>query len=68
MDEADIAQILEERERAHALAGIVRFNPAIVPPEAQDCALCSDDIPAARLAAMPSARYCIECQEILDRR
>jgi RNA polymerase-binding transcription factor DksA len=68
VDEADAAQIIEERERATALADITRFNPAIVPPEARECTRCEDDIPAARLAARPTARYCTPCQAGLDRR
>lgn len=30
------------------------------------CELCGDDISDRRLLAIPSARYCIECQEMID--
>ena len=30
------------------------------------CELCGDDISGRRLLAIPSARYCIECQEMID--
>lgn len=31
------------------------------------CELCGEAIAERRLLAMPSARYCVECQEMLDR-
>ena len=30
------------------------------------CELCGDDIPDRRLLAIPSARLCVECQEMMD--
>ena len=30
------------------------------------CELCGEDIAERRLLAMPSARFCIECQEMID--
>ena len=31
------------------------------------CEMCGDEIAERRLLAIPSARFCIECQELLDR-
>ncbi len=31
------------------------------------CEMCGKEIPFARLKAMPTARYTVECQEVLDR-
>jgi len=31
------------------------------------CNSCSDEIPAARLKAVPWARYCIDCQELEEK-
>jgi DnaK suppressor protein len=30
------------------------------------CERCGDDIPTGRLEVLPFARYCVECQEIVD--
>ncbi|MEX2426534.1 MAG: TraR/DksA C4-type zinc finger protein [Thermomicrobiaceae bacterium] len=31
------------------------------------CECCGQPIPSGRLEALPFARYCVECQEIMDR-
>jgi len=31
------------------------------------CEECGEDIPIKRLAAVPSARYCVHCQDLIDR-
>ncbi|TVR72518.1 MAG: conjugal transfer protein TraR [Sphaerobacteraceae bacterium] len=31
------------------------------------CERCGNQIPSGRLEALPFARYCVDCQEILDR-
>jgi DnaK suppressor protein len=65
-DIADLAGELEELDRAAAIARLPRA-PDHVPDAGKmverDCSRCGDPIPAARLAIVPHARYCVECQE-----
>lgn len=69
MDIIDHASDLEERHRAAALAAH-RAARAPAPGTAADglCADCGDPIPAARLARVPGARRCVECQQREERR
>lgn len=67
LDVADTLSRLEGRER-HQLDEV---NAALGRLEAGTygvCERCSRPIPLARLRAMPSARYCVECQAIEERR
>lgn len=66
-DVADTLSRLEGRER-HQLdevtAALVRLDVGIY----GICETCARPIPLARLRAMPTARYCVECQAIEERR
>jgi RNA polymerase-binding protein DksA len=66
-DVADTLSRLEGRERRQ----LDEVNAALSRLEAGTygvCEQCSRPIPLARLRAMPSARYCVECQAIEERR
>jgi phage/conjugal plasmid C-4 type zinc finger TraR family protein len=69
-DSVDVAQDLEKRARQDALAAVLRKarSSAADPAVSRDCALCGDDIPAARLIAVPNARYCRNCQSRIEQR
>jgi DnaK suppressor protein len=67
LDVADTLSRLEGRERRQ----LDEVNAALGRLEAGTygvCEQCSRPIPLARLRAMPSARYCVECQAIEERR
>lgn len=64
-DEADLAQRLDERQRAAAIA-IVRAQTER--DGADDCEDCGAPIAPERRAALPSATRCIGCQERFERR
>jgi len=68
MDIADQAQSAEAAHRRAALsnAGIRRREPQSVEDGRIICADCGDPIPAARLAIMPYACRCVQCQEALE--
>jgi DnaK suppressor protein len=66
-DVADTLSRLEGRER-HQLDEV---NAALARLEAGTygvCERCSRPIPLARLRAIPTARYCLECQDLEERR
>lgn len=63
MDEADRAQVLEEGERAAAIARLRQATGA----GADVCLCCGEPIPAARRRALPSACLCLPCQEEFER-
>ena len=59
-DHFDRAAALELEQRTAALAAHTARQPA--EPGLIQCMDCGDEIPAARRAAMPTARRCIDCQ------
>jgi RNA polymerase-binding protein DksA len=66
-DVADTLSRLEGRERRQ----LDEVNAALSRLEAGIygvCERCARPIPLARLRAMPTARYCVECQELEERR
>lgn len=70
MDDADLAQINEERERSVALANLLAADPG-EPVESGGvrlCADCGDPISPQRLAAWPKAVRCTDCQGLFESR
>lgn len=69
MDEADQSQAAEELFLAEALAR--RATPEPVRPVFLEgvacCHECGEPIPPARLAAVPGAGLCVECQRAFER-
>jgi phage/conjugal plasmid C-4 type zinc finger TraR family protein len=63
-DEADLAQEVNERLLADALADHQRRQP--VGPGLTHCEDCDEEIPEARRQAVPGCRRCVSCQEILE--
>lgn len=57
-DLADLAQELEERERAEAIARRTRLDRM----GSSICHNCGDEIPEERRRAVPGATKCIWCQ------
>lgn len=57
---AQIAHV-EDSLAIQRLTRTVNANPTGV------CEECDEDIPAARLKAIPMAKCCVKCQEALDR-
>ncbi len=66
MDEADAAQVLEEGERAGALAAC-RARSARRGVATGACLQCGADI-RARRAVMPNATRCVACETERERR
>lgn len=66
-DDADAAQLLEERERAASIRRAT--TPDTRPRRFAEglCEGCADPIDPERLAANPKARRCITCQESFER-
>lgn len=65
MDVVDEAQQLELDRRADALAA--RRSKAPPLPASGICCDCGDPIEPSRLAALPFARRCIDCQTAAER-
>lgn len=70
MDEIDLIQDAE----AAAQEAMIRarrlqadLDAAAVAPTARECDGCGDDIPAARLAARPRTRLCVDCAADAER-
>jgi phage/conjugal plasmid C-4 type zinc finger TraR family protein len=63
-DAADRARFLEELDRSE---GLRRVRAAVSGGGADACEACGAEIPAARRAALPSARMCISCAERTER-
>ena len=66
-DVADTLSRLEGRERRQldeVTAALARLEAGTYGV----CERCARPIPLARLRAIPAARYCVECQEIEERR
>ncbi len=62
-DDADQAQAVEELERQAAIRRITAPSPP--PPKRLAegiCEVCAESIEDERLAALPTARVCVECQ------
>lgn len=68
-DDFDRASARETEERDAIIASRKRFPlPAMSPPcETVHCTDCGDEIPAARLVAVPAARRCTFCEEAAER-
>lgn len=67
-DEADHAQVYEERERMAAIEAAMhrtREDPLIV-NGVLVCRGCGDGLSAERLRARPDATRCVPCQEELE--
>ncbi len=64
MDEADEAQSIEALEREAAIRRVVQRHrePQVVRGGRVCCPDCGEEIPAARLAAVPDAVRCVDCQ------
>jgi phage/conjugal plasmid C-4 type zinc finger TraR family protein len=65
-DTVDVSQLLEERARAVALSRVrqeLRARPGVT-----ECTSCGDAISPARLAALPAAQRCTDCQSLLESR
>lgn len=76
-DTVDVSQLIEERDRAIALHRVRQQlyperpripGAANARPGATECASCGDPIGAARLAALPAATRCTDCQSSLEAR
>lgn len=67
-DECDMAQEAQERHMRALLAQAgTRPGPAQVREDGVAiCRECGDPIDARRLAALPDAAFCVECQAIHD--
>ncbi|MFC0695039.1 TraR/DksA C4-type zinc finger protein [Paraburkholderia humisilvae] len=70
MDVDDKATELEERFRAEAIAAATQPIPAQCAVSESHCQnkTCGEEIPQARRDAVPGCRFCIECQEQLEKR
>lgn len=66
MDEADYAQIEQERELRRLLATYTYAVPA--GESASHCLDCEGEIPEARRQAMPGCIRCVSCQNMYERR
>nr|VFK21756.1 MAG: transcriptional regulator, TraR/DksA family [Candidatus Kentron sp. LFY] len=67
-DKADRANDIAEVHLASHLY-LHRKRSAIAGTQAVPfCLECGEEIPEARRLAVPSARYCVDCQSILERR
>jgi phage/conjugal plasmid C-4 type zinc finger TraR family protein len=68
-DEADLAHDVEETLRTDALRyHAIRARPIEAPSLVRGrrvCKSCGDAIPAGRLAAVPTAVRCVECEQDL---
>ena len=71
MDDADrVNERLAEAQEWADSASRARWARMLAAPVvfSRACVECGSDIGAARLAAMPTARLCIDCQGDLERR
>ena len=70
-EESDISLAIERDElmRARQIRNI-QASLAVEPGlgEQRDCAICGDEIPPARIKALPSATRCVNCQQLAERR
>lgn len=66
MDEVDYAQERQELELRRLLSARVYALPK--GESARKCLECGEPIPEDRRQAMPGCRFCLSCQETLERR
>lgn len=59
----------EQQQIDDSLADALQFVRANLPQgeSAEECEECGEPIPEARRKAMPGVRFCVQCQEILDK-
>ena len=67
MDTMDIAQENQLGRNEALLRHRVRPPVTAAPPQPRDCADCDFPIPLARLAAVPYAECCVDCQADRER-
>lgn len=60
----ELADLRAEQERD---AGIAAASAALVGDGSDICVRCGEEIEPERLAALPSARRCVDCQSKLER-
>lgn len=68
-DDADMAQLVQEREVAAAISLVVHRREGEGPEYVDGVACCRDcgePIPKKRLAAMPGVSRCVDCQQAAD--
>lgn len=64
----DHASGIETQFTKMALANqLERAKQAAAQESEEFCLECGEEIPEARRNAVPGCKYCIECQEIIDR-
>ncbi len=63
----DIADMAEDRIEALSEEGLRRALGSVRQRGTEECVDCGDEIETARLAALPSARRCLCCQECAER-
>lgn len=69
MDNIDLATEAEMRWQAQQLARQQRNTQQVLPVTAmRECEDCMRLIPPARLAALPRAVCCVDCQELRERK
>lgn len=61
----ELADLRAEQERD---AGIAAASAALTGDGSDICVRCGEDIEPERLEAMPSARRCVDCQNIIERK
>lgn len=67
MDALEQALFASEAADRAALDRALSRIPSGPPAAERDCAACGDPIAPARLAALPAARLCIDCQREEER-
>ncbi|AKL43321.1 TPA: TraR/DksA family transcriptional regulator [Serratia marcescens] len=69
MDNLDMAFEAEMRWQAEQLARQQRHTSQALPVTAvRECEDCLHPIPPARLAALPQAACCVDCQELREKK
>ncbi|MGO1161719.1 TraR/DksA C4-type zinc finger protein [Brucella sp. C7-11G] len=61
----ELADLRAEQERER---GIKAAQQALLQEGREDCVACGAEIEPERREAMPSARRCVECQTLFERR
>lgn len=68
-DDADMAQLIQEREMAAAISLVVHRRESEGPEYVDGVACCRDcgePIPKKRLKALPGVSRCVDCQQAAD--